>query len=253
MATRRIFNLEHANPAPVRARGGERQFVFMAVHELRASLRAVHSNTDLLADRFNALGNPDGAGDLMGLVLGGVERLETLVNDIAEYCYVEVTDLRMVKTLVESVVQEALIELAEEIRQNEAAVTHDALPTILCDFLSLTAVFRILIENACKFRSEAAPRIHISADRQGANWIFSVEDNGLGFDPVYSERVFEPFERLNGRRYPGTGLGLYICRRILKQHGGVIWAESRPGEGSIFRFSLPALDGDDLPENNHPS
>ncbi|HEY3741563.1 MAG TPA: ATP-binding protein [Bryobacteraceae bacterium] len=252
MATRRIFNLEHANPAAPRARGSDRQFVFMAVHELRASLRAVHSNTGMLADKFNA-GHPEGAADLMGLILAGVERLEALVNDIAEYCYVEVTDLRMAKTSVDSVVQEALVELAEEIRQKEAVVTHDPLPTIQCDFLSLTAVFRILIDNACKFRSEATPRIHISADRQGGNWFFSVEDNGIGFDPIYCERVFEPFERLNGRRYPGTGLGLYVGRRILKLHDGVIWAESRSGEGSIFRFSLPALDADESPEGDTPS
>jgi chemotaxis family two-component system sensor kinase Cph1 len=110
---------------------------------------------------------------------------------------------------------------------------------VLGNAISLATVFRCLIANACKFRGKATPSIHVGVERQGADWIFSVRDNGPGFDPAYCERVFRPFERLNGRQYAGSGLGLSLAKRIIEQHGGNIWAESRPGEGAIFRFSLP--------------
>jgi signal transduction histidine kinase len=114
------------------------------------------------------------------------------------------------------------------------------MPAVMGDFARLAIVLRSLIQNACKFRGEADPRIHVGVNQGGSEWVFYVRDNGLGFNPVYAERVFKPFERLNGRQYPGSGLGLAFARNILEQHGGRIWAESRLGQGSTFWFTLPA-------------
>ncbi len=104
---------------------------------------------------------------------------------------------------------------------------------------SLTAVFRCLLSNACKFRGEAPPVVHVAAAQDAGEWVFSVRDNGAGFDPAYSTRIFRPFERLNGKQYPGSGLGLTLARKAIEQHGGRIWAESNPGRGTTVRFTLP--------------
>jgi len=134
---------------------------------------------------------------------------------------------------------EAKSELAAELKDSGTIVTHDPLPTVPGNATSLAILLRCLIGNACKFRGEAEPRIHVGAVQQDGEWILSVRDNGAGFDPVYRERIFRPFERLNGKQFPGSGLGLTIAKRIVEQHGGQIWAESVPGEGSTFCFSLP--------------
>ena len=134
---------------------------------------------------------------------------------------------------------EAKSELAVEIKSSGAIITHDPLPIVPGNATSLAVLLRCLIGNACKFRSQDAPRIHVEAVQQNGEWILAVRDNGAGFDPVYRERIFRPFERLNGKQFPGSGLGLTVAKRIVEQHGGQIWAESAPGEGSTFRFSLP--------------
>jgi signal transduction histidine kinase len=168
-----------------------------------------------------------------------VDRLETLIHDIAEYCYTEVRESASSETDLEMVLLEAKNEVAAELKSAGATITHDPLPTVLGNAPALTTVLRSLILNACKFRSATPPSIHVGVRQQGAEWIFSVRDNGVGFDPAYRERIFRAFERLNGKQYPGSGLGLTIAKRLINQHGGEIWAESSPGQGSAFHFSLP--------------
>jgi light-regulated signal transduction histidine kinase (bacteriophytochrome) len=166
--------------------------------------------------------------------------METLLQDIADYCHGEGRRIQSKQTSMDDVLGEAERQLSDQLRKTEAVITHDALPAVEGDFFALATVLRHLIHNACKFRSAAAPCIHVGVSKSGPEWLFSVRDNGLGFKPAYAEAVFQPFKRFHGREYPGSGLGLAVAERIVEQHGGRMWAESAPGEGSTFWFSLPA-------------
>jgi light-regulated signal transduction histidine kinase (bacteriophytochrome) len=124
--------------------------------------------------------------------------------------------------------------------ESHAEVTHDPLPTVMAEGAQLAQVFQNLIGNSLKFRGERPPHIHISAVDSAGEWTFSVSDNGIGIDPQYRERIFTMFQRLHTRaQYPGTGIGLAICKKIVEHHGGRIWVESEPGTGTTFRFTIP--------------
>jgi light-regulated signal transduction histidine kinase (bacteriophytochrome) len=217
---------------------GLREFISMAVHDLREPLRAIRLGSQLLAAEMGD-NSEDSRERGTRYLRDGVDRMETLIRDIAEYCYAEVRELEPCATDLEMSLLEARTELATELKASGAVVTHDPLPTVRGNATSLAVLLRCLIDNACKFRGEDAPHIHVGAVQQDKEWTVSVRDNGAGFDPVYRERIFRPFERLNGKRFPGSGLGLALAKRIVEQHGGEIWAESALGEGSTFYFSLP--------------
>jgi chemotaxis family two-component system sensor kinase Cph1 len=227
-----------AQKAPAVDSEALRDFISMAVHDLREPLRAIRLGSHLLTNQSsdNLEENRDRGTRYL---LEGTARMETLIQDIAEYCYTETRELEAHDTDLEMSLIEAKTELAAELKGSGAIVTHDPLPTVQGNASSLTVLLRCLLANACKFRGEAAPRIHVGALAQDGEWILSVRDNGAGFDPVYRERIFRPFERLNGKQFPGSGLGLTIAKRIVEQHGGQIWADSTPGEGSTISFSLP--------------
>ena len=165
-----------------------------------------------------------------------------MIRDIAEYCYEEVRSPSSAEIDLEMVLREARNELAAEIKSCRATITHDPLPVVIGNFASLAIAMRCLIANACKFHGEAPPAVHIGAVREGQKWNLSVRDNGLGFDPVYKERIFRPFERLNGKQFSGSGLGLTLAKKIIEQHGGDIWADSRPGQGTTISFRLTQAD-----------
>lgn len=215
-----------------------REFISMAAHDLREPLRAIRLGARLLGAEGGDRSQED-ATQGARYVLDGTRRLETLIRDIAEYCYEEVRQPELLETDLECVFREAKTELAAEIKSSGAQITHDPLPALQANSVSLTAVFRSLLSNACKFHGAAPPVIHVSAAQDAGEWIFSVRDNGIGFDPAYSTRVFRPFERLNGKQYPGSGLGLTLARKAIEQHGGRIWADSSPGNGATVRFTLP--------------
>jgi light-regulated signal transduction histidine kinase (bacteriophytochrome) len=215
-----------------------RDFISMAAHDLREPLRAIRLGARLLGLEGGERTEENTAQGTRYL-LEGTQRLETLIRDIAEYCYEEAREPELRETDLEWVLREAKNELAAEIESSRARITHDPLPTLQASSVSLTAVFRSLLSNACKFQGEAPPVIHVAAAQDAGEWIFSVRDNGMGFDPAYSSRVFRPFERLNGKQYPGSGLGLTLARKAIEQHGGRIWAESSPGRGTTVRFTLP--------------
>ncbi len=215
-----------------------REFISMAAHDLREPLRAIRLGARLLGAEG---GERSDENTVQGTryLLDGTLRLETLIRDITDYCYQEVREPELHETDLECVFLEAKNELAAELKDAGAILTHDPLPTLQANSASLTAVFRCLLSNACKFRGEAPPAIHLGALQDAGEWTFSVRDNGIGFDPAYSNRIFRPFERLNGKQYPGSGLGLTLALRAIEQHGGRIWAESNPGQGTTIRFTLP--------------
>jgi light-regulated signal transduction histidine kinase (bacteriophytochrome) len=229
---------EAAEGELTRAREGFRQFVSLAVHDLREPLRAITASSELLAQICGEGANERAAGCLRHM-REGVDRMESLLRDIAEYYYAEGRELQSGEIDMNAVLDEARRQAAGELQKNEAILTHDALPAIAGDFFALAEAFHNLIENACRFRSTAVPSVHVGCVRQGSEWLFSVRDNGLGFKPAYVNDIFQPFTRLHRRQYPGSGLGLARTKRIVEQHGGRIWAESVPGEGSTFWFSLP--------------
>jgi len=137
----------------------------------------------------------------------------------------------------------AVANLAVAIRDTGAELTHDPLPVVMADEVQLAQLLQNLIDNAIKFRGEEPPRAHVSAEQKGDEWVFSVRDNGIGVDPQYFKRVFIIFQRLQRQDYPGTGIGLSIAKSIVERHGGRIWLESQPGEGSTVNFTIPAKGG----------
>ncbi len=217
-----------------------RDFIAMAVHDLREPLRSIRLGAQLLTgDGAGAEDDDSEAARGARYVEDGLNRMEGLIRDLSEFCYAAVDDLHLHETDAESVLTEVQKEFFSELSTGGALLTHDPLPTIVTDAVALAAVFRALIANACKFRSERPLRIHVGVAREAPEWVFSVQDNGQGFDPVYKERIFRHFERLHGKRYPGSGLGLPLARTVVEQLGGKIWAESSAGEGTTLRFTLP--------------
>ena len=225
---------------PIRNKETAREFVSIAVHDLRGALRSIKTSSDLL-NPTDGPPDPEKAARYLRYIREGVDRMEGLIRDIAGYVNAELRDLEITTVAISSVLVEAKAHCADRIKACEATITwQNPLPTVNGDFEALAQVFCSLIDNACKFRGDAAPVIHVEAERRGEEWIVAVRDNGQGFKPAYTERIFDRFERLNGNQYTGSGLGLPLAKRIIEQHGGRMWAESNPGAGSTFWFSLPA-------------
>ena len=215
------------------------QFAYVASHDLQEPLRAVGGYVKLLerhlGTRLDAKGQEYVAGAFEGAL-----RMEQLINDLLNFSRVGTHGGQFVPTSLEVPLQHALRNLQVSLQSVEAGVTHDALPTLAVDATQLMQVFQNLIGNALKFRGEQPPQIHVGATQQDRRWIVSVRDNGIGIEPQYYERIFQLFQRLHTRKqYPGTGIGLAICKRIVERHGGAIWVESQPGQGSTFYFSIP--------------
>jgi PAS domain S-box-containing protein len=215
------------------------QFAYVASHDLQEPLRAVATYTQLLAQRYSDQLDDDAEG-IIGRVTNAVHRMQTLIQDLLTYSRVDTraSDFRMVSC--ETVLQEVLDNLQTAVTETAAKVSHDPLPTVLADEVQLRQLFQNLIGNALKFHGQETPRVHLSAVTQRGHWVFSVRDNGIGIDPQYVDRIFVIFQRLHTRRaYPGTGVGLAICKKIVERHGGRIWVDSRPGNGAEFVFTLP--------------
>src|SRR5262249_18700485 len=146
---------------------------------------------------------------------------------------------------MEDLLRRATVNLRAAIEESGAEITHDPLPEVTVDDVQIVQLLQNLIGNAIKFRGSQAPKIKVTATEEAAEWEFSVEDNGIGIESQYYERIFMVFQRLHDKgTYPGTGIGLAICKKVIDRHHGRIWVESRPGEGSIFRFSLPKTKGE---------
>ncbi|OLC54275.1 MAG: hypothetical protein AUH92_04340 [Acidobacteria bacterium 13_1_40CM_4_69_4] len=215
------------------------QFAYAASHDLKEPLRAVTSFVQLLARRYKGRLDSD-ADEFIQYAVEGTSRMATMVDDLLEYSRAGRQKEPFQPTDCGEVMARALANLALVIRESGAVVTFDGLPCVSGDPTQLALVFQNLIGNAIKFRDEAPPRVHVSALRERRRWLFSVRDNGIGIEPEHRERIFALFQRLHGRdRYPGSGIGLTICKKIVERHGGTIWVGSSPGKGSTFYFTLP--------------
>ena len=166
--------------------------------------------------------------------------MHALVDALLEYSRAgEVTESTIEPVPVEGVVADAIAGLRSAIAETNAAVSCGPLPVVTANRLHLMQVFQNLIGNALKYRSDAPPRVAVSAAEDGQQWVFTVQDNGIGIPPEYQSQIFGIFKRLHGNEYPGTGIGLATCKKIVDRHGGTIWVESEPGKGSRFSFTLP--------------
>jgi PAS domain S-box-containing protein len=215
------------------------QFAYVATHDLQEPLRAVASCVQLLQKRYE--GHLDEKADeFITHAVDGTKRMQTLINDLLAYSRISTHARVFASTNCDMVLQQALANLMVAIAESGAVVTRDALPTVSGDATQLTQLFQNLIGNALKFRGERPPEIHVGAVRHNGDWRFSVADNGIGMEPQYFERVFLVFQRLHTRKdYQGTGIGLAICKKVVERHGGRIWAESEPGQGATFCFTIP--------------
>jgi len=215
------------------------QFAYVASHDLQEPLRTVTSFIQLLKQRYEGRLDSD-ADEFIGFVVDGVGRMRQLINDLLTYSRVQTRGGEFAPTDSGAVMEQTLVDLKAGIVDSGAVVTCDPLPTVLADVAQLRQLFQNLVGNAIKFRGQQPPRVHVSAEPRGDEWVFSVRDNGIGIASQYNERIFQIFQRLHTRsEYKGTGIGLAVCRRIVERHGGRIWVESEPGKGSSFFFTLP--------------
>lgn len=215
------------------------QFAYVASHDLQEPLRMVIGFVQLLQRRYRHVFDKD-AIDFISYAVDGAMRMQTLIKDLLLYSRLGTRGDPGESTECSTVLKEALGNLRSTIKESAAEITHGELPAVAANKTTLVQLFQNLIGNAIKFRGENPPRIHIKAKKIDNFWQFGVVDNGIGIQPEFKERIFLIFQRLHGKaEYPGTGIGLAICNKIVTQYGGQIWVESNPGIGSTFYFTLP--------------
>jgi PAS domain S-box-containing protein len=219
------------------------QFAYVASHDLQEPLRAVAGYVRLLEHRFPEKVDTKTREYIAGAAEGAT-RMEQLITDLLTYARLGLAGRTFKPANLGTPLEAALRNLQFSIRAASAAVTSDPLPTLPVDESQIVELFQNLIGNALKFRGEHPPQIHIGARPEAGRWVLWVQDDGIGMEAQYFQRIFQVFQRLHTRnKYPGTGIGLAICKKIVERHGGTIWVESQPGQGSTFFFSIPARSG----------
>jgi PAS domain S-box-containing protein len=220
------------------------QFAYVISHDLQEPLRMVSSYTQLLAKRYSDKLDND-ADEFIAYAVDGTKRMQSLLHDLLEYSRVGTRGKPFSLVNCQHIIEQAIANLKIAIEECGASVSYDVLPTIMGDEGQLVRLFQNLIGNAIKFRREEAPQVHISAKRMNNIVTFSVKDNGIGIDPQHSQSIFEILRRLHTiEEYPGTGMGLAICKKIVERHGGHISVQSQPGQGSTFYFSVNTAGGE---------
>ncbi|AHJ31131.1 GAF domain-containing protein [Nodularia spumigena CS-584] len=232
------------------------QFAYVASHDLQEPLRMVTSYLQLLERKYKHQLDAN-AEQFITYAVDGARRMQSLINDLLDYSRVTSRGQPIVEVDFNMIFERAIANLKFTIEESSAIITHDLLPIVMADPTQLTQVLQNLIGNAIKFRGESPLKIHLGAVKAEQTqeqlpiphsplptppneWLFSVSDNGIGIESQYAERIFVIFQRLHGRsKYPGTGIGLAICKKIIERHGGRIWVESKPGQGSTFYFTIP--------------
>ncbi|OJH37436.1 GAF domain-containing protein [Cystobacter ferrugineus] len=227
------------------------QFAYVASHDLQEPLRMVTSYTQLLARRYKGRLDSD-ADEFIAFAVDGVNRMQRLIQDLLAYSRVGTKGHEFKPVEAGQALEQAIANLKTLVDETGATITQGPLPRVMADDTQLTQLFQNLVGNALKFRGPAPTRVRVDAERQGDSWRFTVTDNGIGIEPQYFERIFVIFQRLHNKEdYPGTGIGLAICKKIVERHGGRIGVESHPGQGTVFWFTLPALPS--LPVNKGPT
>jgi len=216
------------------------QFAYVASHDLQEPLRTAGVYAELLEQRYREKLDAEGIA-LLDAIVEGTRRMNALVQNLLAWARVQSDVDRPISYCMDQDVETALTQLGGLLEKTGGVVTHDPLPSMQTDQGQMVRLFQNLIGNGLKYRRPGVPaRVHVSAKERESDWVITVQDNGIGFDPKYAQEIFLPFKRLHGQQeFPGTGVGLAICRRIVEAHGGRIWAESEPGKGSRFHFSLP--------------
>ncbi len=220
------------------------QFAYVISHDLQEPLRMVSSYTQLLAKRYGNKLDSD-ADEFIAYAVDGAKRMQTLLHGLLDYSRVGTRGKPFSLVNCEHIVEQAMANLKIAIEESGASVSYDVLPTVMGDEGQLVQLFQNLIGNAIKFRREEPLQVHIWAGRRNSVVTFSVNDNGIGINPQHSQSIFEIFRRLHTREeYPGTGMGLAICKKIVERHGGHISVQSQPGQGSTFHFSVDMAGGE---------
>jgi light-regulated signal transduction histidine kinase (bacteriophytochrome) len=216
------------------------QFASVVSHDLQEPLRMITAYVRLLQAQYGGKLDKD-ADEFIGFAVDGANRMQGLINDLLTYSRVGTRGKEFAAADCNEVLTRTLLNLKTAIDESGARITHDDLPTVHGDEFQLGQLLQNLIGNAIKYRRGWPVEIHVSCERAGDVWRFSVKDNGIGIDPVYAQRIFVIFQRLHTRQeYPGSGIGLAICKKIVERHRGQIWVESELGKGSTFYFTLPA-------------
>jgi light-regulated signal transduction histidine kinase (bacteriophytochrome) len=234
----RAEELRRMNEALAKSNLDLQRFAYIASHDLQTPLRSISSFVDLVRSTYGEALEPQ-ARDWLARTAQSVEHLQTLIRELLDYSRVD-TEPRAFEPVAMGAALEHVRGLLEvPLRDANATLTTDELPEVMGDRSQLVQLLLNLVGNAIKYRRAEAPRIHVAATARDADWLFEVRDNGIGIAPKHHQQVFEIFKRLHDqKKYPGTGIGLAICRRVVDRHGGKIWVESKPGEGSTFFFTI---------------
>ena len=217
------------------------QFAYVASHDLQEPLRMVSSYVQILAEDYSGRLDED-ADRFIGYVVDGADRMKGLINDLLMFSRVGTQGRSFIPTDCNAILTQVLADQASAIESCGAVVTNNKLPILNGDGTQLAQLLQNLVSNALKYRRDEAPRVHVEAREHEGTWKFSVSDNGLGIAPHHYDRIFQMFQRLHHRNeYPGSGIGLAVCHKIVERHGGRIWVESELGKGSTFHFTIPPL------------
>jgi len=218
------------------------QFAYVCSHDLQEPLRVISNYTQLLAKRYSGKVLDETADEFLDFTVDASKRMQGLINDLLTYSRVQTKGQELLEIDCQSVAEDALANLKVAIEESGAKIHLGTLPRVKGDNPQLIQVFQNLISNALKFKSDQNPVVTIECKEQGKYWLFEVRDNGIGFDLKYAERVFVIFQRLHSREvFPGSGIGLAVCKKIIERHGGRIWVETAPSQGAAFFFTMPKL------------
>jgi PAS domain S-box-containing protein len=214
------------------------RFAYIASHDLKSPLLSIGGFSKMLKEKYKNKLDKD-AHKHIDFIVNSTVRMEALINDLLNYSRIATASRKLNPIDVNKIVVKAIANLTVEIERNRAKVTHDSLPTVMGNDFQIEQLFQNLIGNAIKFRSQEPPRVHISVEQQGEDWVFSVKDNGIGIASENRVRIFNIYQRLKRGEYEGAGIGLATCKKIVEIHGGRIWVESELVKGSVFYFTIP--------------
>jgi signal transduction histidine kinase len=220
------------------------QFAYLASHDLQEPLQVIKGFLASLERRYKDKLD-EKAHEFIRFTIESAKRMQDLIKDLLEYSRIGTKGKEFKPADCSLILDRAIFNLKVAIEESGAEVTHDSLPTVMSNAMQLTSLFQNLIGNAIKFHAAEAPKVHISAERKGDEWLFSVRDNGIGIDPKFADGIFAVFQRLpSSDKFPGTGIGLAICKKIVDLHGGRIWVDSKPGKGATFYFTISERQAD---------